>query len=51
MNELIEPLKAAARLNLLATKLRSRPLLVKCGVYRFCTHEEADQWMMNLYLR
>jgi len=46
-----ESLKAAARLNLLAAQLRNRPFRVKHGVYRFTTHEEADAWMMNLYLR
>ena len=46
-----EALKAAAQLNLLATQLRLRPFRAKHGVYRFKSHEEADAWMMNLYLR
>ncbi len=46
-----EALKAAAQLNLLASQLRNRPFQVKRGVYRFKSHEEADAWMMNLYLR
>lgn len=45
-----ESLIAAATLNLLALRLRNRPFRVKRGVYRFKTHEEADLWMMNLYL-
>ena len=45
-----ESLIAAAKLNLLALRLRNRPFRVKRGVYRFKTHEEADLWMMNLYL-
>ena len=46
-----EALKAAAQLNLLASQLRNRPFRVKRGVYCFKSHEEADAWMMNLYLR
>ena len=45
-----ESLRAAATLNLLALRLRNRPFRVKRGVYRFKTYEEADLWMMNLYL-
>lgn len=36
-------------LNKTAMKLRGRPLKIKRGVYRFKTHEEADQWWMDLY--
>jgi hypothetical protein len=46
-----EALRAAAQLNLLASQLRNRPFRVKRGVYRFKSHEEADAWMMNLYIR
>ena len=46
-----ESLQAAAALNLLAMQLRRRPFRVKHGVYRFKSHEEADEWMMNLQLR
>lgn len=46
-----ESLKAAAQLNLLASQLRNRPFKVKRGIYRFKSHEAADAWMMNLYLR
>jgi hypothetical protein len=46
-----ESLRAAAQLNLLATQLRRRPFRVKHGVYRFKSHEEADEWMMKLQLR
>lgn len=46
-----ESLIAAGKLNLLAAELRDRPFRVKSGVYRFKSFEEADAWMMNLYLR
>lgn len=46
-----ESLAAAGKLIALATQLRDRPFRAKRGVYRFKTFEEADEWMMNLYLR
>ena len=44
-------LVAASKLNALASQLRQRPFLVKRGVYRFTSHQDADEWMMNLQLR
>ena len=46
-----EALAAAGALNRLAVKLRGRPLLAKHGVYRFKSHEEADEWMMKMMIR
>ena len=45
-----ECLKAAAQINDLCSRLRIRPFRVKRGVYRFESHEQADEWMMKLYL-
>jgi len=45
-----EALAAAGALNRLAVKLRSRPLLAKHGVYRFKSHEAADEWMMRMMM-
>jgi hypothetical protein len=45
-----ECLKAAALINNLTSRLRTRPFRVKRGVYRFTNHEQADEWMMKLYL-
>ncbi len=44
-------LVAAGKLNALAVSLRRRPFPVKRGVYRFKTHQEADEWMINLQVR
>lgn len=41
---------ALGRLNALGERLRRRPYLVKRGVYRFKSHNLADEWMMNLFL-
>jgi len=46
-----EVLGAAGALNRLAVKLRCRPLRAKHGVYRFKSHEEADEWMMKMMIR
>ncbi|MDP3851405.1 MAG: hypothetical protein Q8Q59_12930 [Luteolibacter sp.] len=46
----IESLTAGGQLNRLAGTLRAKPFETKHGVYRFKTHEEADEWMMNLML-
>jgi hypothetical protein len=45
-----ESLAAGGQLNRLAGTLRARPLTTKHGVYRFNSHEQADEWMMNLML-
>lgn len=45
-----ESLAAGGRLNRLAGTLRAKPFRMKHGVYRFQSHEEADEWMMNLML-
>lgn len=45
-----ESLAAGGKLNQLADQLRPKPLRVKHGVYRFKSHEEADEWTMNLML-
>ncbi len=45
-----ESLAAGGMLNQLAGKLRVRPLKTRHGVYRFKSHEQADEWMMNLML-
>jgi len=42
---------AASQLNKLSASLRQRPFRVKHGVYRFTTHEDADEWMMNLQVK
>jgi hypothetical protein len=44
-------LDAVGQLNALAAALRRRPFPVKRGVYRFTSHEDADEWMLNLQLR
>ncbi|MCF7734027.1 MAG: hypothetical protein K9N23_20245 [Akkermansiaceae bacterium] len=44
-------LRATGQLNALAAALRQRPFIVKRGVYRFSSHEDADQWMMDLQIR
>ena len=44
-------LVAASKLNALASQLRQRPFRVKRGVYRFSSHQDADEWMMNLQVR
>ncbi len=46
-----ESLAAAGKLNRLVTRLRERPLVVKPGVIRFKSHEEADEWKMKLMIR
>ena len=46
-----ESLAAGGALNRLATQLRERPLAAKHGVYRFKSHEEADEWMMKMMIR
>ena len=45
-----ESLAAGGQLNRLAEKLRGRPFATQHGVYRFNSHEQADEWMMNLML-
>lgn len=46
----VDPLLVASQMNRLATGLitASGHKLPRRGVYRFHTHEEADQWMMML---
>jgi hypothetical protein len=44
-------LTAGGQMNLLVANLRKRPFLVKRGIYKFSTQEEADQWMMNLQVK
>ena len=44
-------LVATSKLNALALQLRQRPFRVKRGVYRFTSHQNADEWMMNLQVR
>lgn len=46
-----EALAAGGAMNRLAMKLRHRPLITKHGVYRFKSHEEADEWMMKMMIR
>jgi hypothetical protein len=46
-----DALRATGKLSALAAKLRRRPFKVKNGVYRFTSHEQADEWMMNLQIR
>lgn len=46
-----ESLAAAGKLIALTNQLRIRPFRARKGVHRFRTFEEADEWMMNLYLR
>jgi hypothetical protein len=46
-----ESLAAAGALNRLATKLRDRPMIMKHGVYRFKSHQEADEWMMKMMIQ
>jgi hypothetical protein len=41
---------ALGRLNALGIRLRRRKYRVKRGVYRFISHQAADEWMMNLFL-
>lgn len=45
-----DPLRVASDMNQLATGLlaASGHKLPPRGVYRFHSHEEADQWMMNM---
>ncbi len=42
-----ESLAVGADLNRLVDALRPRPIRVKHGVYRFRSHEEADEWWMK----
>jgi hypothetical protein len=44
-----DPLRAASDMNQLATSLMNAAghKLPRRGVFRFHTHEEADQWMMK----
>jgi hypothetical protein len=46
----VDPLRVASDMNQLATGLlkASGHKLPPRGVFRFRTHEEADQWMMNM---
>jgi hypothetical protein len=46
-----ESLAAGGALNQLCGQLRERPLMAKHGVYRFKSHEEADEWMMKMMIR
>jgi hypothetical protein len=46
-----ESLAAAGAINRLAMKLRHRPLITKHGVYRFKSHEKADEWMIKMMIR
>ena len=45
-----DPLRVASDMNKLATGLltASDQRLSRRGVYRFKTHEEADEWLMNM---
>ena len=45
-----DPLRVASDMNKLATGLLNAAghKLPRRGVFRFHTHEEADQWMMNM---
>jgi hypothetical protein len=47
----VESLEAAGKLIRACTRLRLKPFRVRRGVYRFNSHKEADEWMMNLMLR
>lgn len=42
-----EGLADQGRLARTAALLRGTPWLVPCGVYRFSTFEEAEEWMRN----
>ncbi|RPJ31373.1 MAG: hypothetical protein EHM17_11030 [Verrucomicrobiaceae bacterium] len=46
----VDPLRVASDMNQLATGLfaASGHKLPRRGVFRFRTHEEADQWMMTM---
>ncbi len=46
----VESLEAAGKLIRACTRLRPKPFRVRRGVYRFMTHEAADEWMMNLQI-
>ncbi len=46
-----ESLEAAGNLIRACTLMRPNPFRVRHGVYRFMSHEEADEWMMNLQIR
>lgn len=46
-----ECLAAIGALNRLAMQLRGRPLAARHGVYRFKSHEEADEWMTRMMIR
>ena len=46
-----ESLEAAGKLIRACTLMRPRPFRVRHGVYRFSSHKEADEWMMNLMIR
>jgi hypothetical protein len=45
-----ESLEAAGKLIRACTRLRPKPFRVRHGVYRFNSHKEADEWMMNLMI-
>jgi hypothetical protein len=44
-------LKAADNLLRLVTQVAGGQSLAPCGVYRFKTHEEADEWLMKMLTR
>jgi hypothetical protein len=46
----VESLEAAGKLIRACSRLRPKPFRVRRGVYRFMTHEAADEWMMNLQI-
>lgn len=46
-----ESLEAAGILIRSCARLRPGPLRVRRGVYRFHSHQEADEWMMELQMR
>jgi hypothetical protein len=46
-----ESLAAAGDLIRACTLLRPKPIRVRHGVYRFHSHQEADEWMMRIQMR
>jgi len=46
-----ESLEAAGNLIRSSALLRPKPIRVRHGVYRFRSHQEADEWMMRIQMR